>query len=738
MKQRILLFCLSLFLLGEIQAQSCGTPELSESAFKALPYYGNNAFLQHYADSLAGVFNSPANRIEGSPEVWYRVPVQFWIYTWQGQNSFNTDEVGINKRLKTMIWDLNNAMQKNNTHIRFYMFCPRFFEDEKAAIENSNITHLTNISTWNNTPQALNCHIINNIPFASGMWHPITNALFIHQVFISDAISGFGETGGNGNSTFIHEVGHWLGLNHTHAYNSFPCLKEPVSRGVFSSVCTFGAEVRHCDIRGDGLCDTPADPNIGDHDNDVRENCNWITNLKDDRGDYFAPDTRNYMSYGRSECLSYFSTQQRQVMLLGINLQRDRLDNDFTLTTNNDFDTFEPDNNAPSASLIRFNETQIRSFSNIGSCEDDDDWVKFAYPVSQVALEDMVLELENVDGYQNPVSEIEFWDAGSGALSPVAVTRLNYTQIVNNPTKISYIIPCTLPTNRTYLFRVVRNGNQTGRYKLTLKKKVTQVFGDRLLCGNIPKTFTLTDVPAGATFNWIVSRGITIVSGQGTPQLTVVANGSGTGFITPNLMGCGNTLTLPRIDVVMGVTDIFPINYTATPYVGQTITFTIQKPEPLNRDAYSYQLFVIPQSSNQFYNWSLVSYVDTGTHIEMSVKVGLGSAEIAMEVNSCNQIVARPNIYVEGIPDPNCYYGFRVSPNPAKDFISITRNAPEPCIGLRTYQGKLYNKYSKLIWQGEIKEDIQIDARKLPDDVYFLHLTDEKGNTQKQQIIVSK
>jgi hypothetical protein len=217
-----------------------------------------------------------------------------------------------------------------------------------------------------------------------------------------------------------------------------------------------------------------------------------------------------------------------------------------------------------------------------------------------------------------------------------------------------------------------------------------------------------------------------------------VANSAGSGFITPFIFGCGNTLQLPQINLIMGVSQVFPVTFTATPTVGQTITFTIQKPLPLNVDAYTYQLFVNPQSINQYYNWSLLSYVDTGTHIEMSVRVGLGSAEIGMEVNSCNQIVARPNIYVEGIPDPNCYYGLRVSPNPTKDFISISRTSPEPCIGLRTYQGKLYNKFNKIVWQGEIKEDIQIDARRLPNDVYFLHLVDEKGNTQKQQIILNK
>jgi hypothetical protein len=228
------------------------------------------------------------------------------------------------------------------------------------------------------------------------------------------------------------------------------------------------------------------------------------------------------------------------------------------------------------------------------------------------------------------------------------------------------------------------------------------------------------------------------VSGQGTSQLTVVANNAGSGEIRPFVFGCANALPLPTIPIIMGVSEIFPINFTATPIVGQVITFTIQKPEPLNRDAYTYQLFVTPQSSNQFYNWSLMSYVDTGTHIEMYVRVGLGSAEIAMEVNSCNQIVARPNIYVEGIPDPNCYYGFRVSPNPTKDFISIARFSPEPCLALRTYQGVLYNKFNKVIWKGEVKEDVQIDARRLPNDVYFLHITDDKGKIERQQIILNK
>jgi Secretion system C-terminal sorting domain len=738
MKKIILLFFLCCCLIGRIQAQSCGTSEPTESEFKALPYYGNNAFLQHYVDSLTTVFNNPANRVEGRAEgVWYRVPIQFWIYTWNGQNSLNLTNIETDKTLKAMMWHLNDAMQRNQIPIRFYMLCPRFFADERATIGETNFQYLTAISTVNKNPQALNCHILNNIPFASGMWHPTTNAIFVDRFFTTNTIASYGEGNGGENGTFVHEVGHWLGLNHTHAYDGFPCLKEPVNRGIFSSFCTLGVPIRQCEFRGDGLCDTPADPNLSKHRNDIN-NCNWMINLRDDRGDFYLPDTRNYMSYNADVCLNRFTPQQRAVMLLGIRIQQDRLGNNFDVNQNNNFDTYEPDNVAPMASLLRFNEPQIHSFSEVGSCEDDDDWVKFIYPQNEVSLEEMILELENVDGYNNPVSEIEFWNGGVGlTVAPTLLNRGDYAQIVNTPTKITYVIPCNIATNRTYLFRIVRNGNQTGRYKITLKRKNPSIQGNDVICGNT--SFNMLEIPTGANVFWNTSANISPRSGGGNIA-NITPTMGGDAWITFTVISCGNQRVF-RKNFYSGL----PV-YSSITVSGSLVSI----------DGASFQTFpegnhTLQISANNSVIVRRTRYVGTtasptqtcGSPCTFTLRRGEYQVFSIQSTNSCGTayatvIVAAPNVTptilarvantssIEEKP-------LKIYPNPVAQELFIENAANHQEIAL-------YDKFGKKIWEWNKKGEgvIQVSTQKIPNGVYFLHMTDEQGNTQKQQIIINK
>ena len=94
-------------------------------------------------------------------------------------------------------------------------------------------------------------------------------------------------------STFAHELGHYFGLFHTH------------------SQAGQGAELvdgSNCDVAGDYLCDTPADPQLGS--GNVNSNCIYTGNERDDNGDLYEPDPKNVMSYSRKSCRDYFSPEQ--------------------------------------------------------------------------------------------------------------------------------------------------------------------------------------------------------------------------------------------------------------------------------------------------------------------------------------------------------------------------------------------------------------------------------------------
>ena len=93
-----------------------------------------------------------------------------------------------------------------------------------------------------------------------------------------------------------HEIGHFYGLYHTHE-------------------SSFGSELvrrLNCEIAGDLLCDTPADPllnisNVVD--------CRYLGDEVDPEGETFRPDTKNIMSYAPESCRSIFSFQQLARMM---------------------------------------------------------------------------------------------------------------------------------------------------------------------------------------------------------------------------------------------------------------------------------------------------------------------------------------------------------------------------------------------------------------------------------------
>jgi len=132
-------------------------------------------------------------------------------------------------------------------------------------------------------------------------------------------------------NTLAHEIGHALGLNHTHDY-------------LFESELVDGS---NCTFAGDMLCDTPADPNLITPGLVVQP-CAYVGTITDANGDLYAPMLSNVMSY--SPCLvDSFSHDQGALMRyyadsIWIHLQRA-----VTPATITPFDTRLCDNAGPIA-----------------------------------------------------------------------------------------------------------------------------------------------------------------------------------------------------------------------------------------------------------------------------------------------------------------------------------------------------------------------------------------------------
>ncbi len=90
-------------------------------------------------------------------------------------------------------------------------------------------------------------------------------------------------------STLAHELGHYFGVYHTHSFGDEL------------------ADGSNCDLAGDLLCDTPADPNLS---GEVTNFCTYDGTDLDDNGDPYNPDVSNVMSYSRKVCRNTFTQGQ--------------------------------------------------------------------------------------------------------------------------------------------------------------------------------------------------------------------------------------------------------------------------------------------------------------------------------------------------------------------------------------------------------------------------------------------
>jgi len=94
-----------------------------------------------------------------------------------------------------------------------------------------------------------------------------------------------------GTSVLSHEVGHCLGLFHTHC-----------GRGCRDYLnCAESIDGSNCSTCGDLICDTPADPCLSGN---VTPNCIYIGDPS------FSPDVHNIMSYAPPSCLNHLTVGQ--------------------------------------------------------------------------------------------------------------------------------------------------------------------------------------------------------------------------------------------------------------------------------------------------------------------------------------------------------------------------------------------------------------------------------------------
>lgn len=97
---------------------------------------------------------------------------------------------------------------------------------------------------------------------------------------------------------FLHEVGHYFGLYHTHGKTNNGTTDELVNG-------------TNCLTAGDDVCDTPADPNLLGL---VTSTCGYAGTVLDANNQPYAPSVANHMSYAKPSCRNQFSVGQMNRM----------------------------------------------------------------------------------------------------------------------------------------------------------------------------------------------------------------------------------------------------------------------------------------------------------------------------------------------------------------------------------------------------------------------------------------
>ncbi len=133
------------------------------------------------------------------------------------------------------------------------------------------------------------------------------------------------------------------------------------------------------------------------------------------------------------------------------------------------------------------------------------------------------------------------------------------------------------------------------RRRSTLQPIIPSVSNYIASCDNVtPLTFTAPGLSCGTNFNWNVGNGWTILSGQGTSQITVRPNGTSGTSINVSAIACGNTLNYP----------VFNIDFTNQ--IGR-LRFTNTQPLQCAATSRTYSVVSNFGSPNSFV-WTLTGY----------------------------------------------------------------------------------------------------------------------------------
>jgi hypothetical protein len=221
----------------------------------------------------------------GEPEPPYYIPIAAHII----RHSDGTGGLP-ESRLADAIDDAN--FHYASVEMIFYRLGDIDYIDSDEWYSTETLEEIDQMRTTNLVPDAVNIYFTENLDSEFGSLCGISAFTFSDVQSIALRNSCTANPAGLGNhSTFSHEVGHYFDLFHTH--ETF-----------------YGAELvdgSNCDVAGDLVCDTPADPTLSG--GNVSTECLYTGSAVDGNGDPYEPDPTQLMSYSLKHCRDNFTTE---------------------------------------------------------------------------------------------------------------------------------------------------------------------------------------------------------------------------------------------------------------------------------------------------------------------------------------------------------------------------------------------------------------------------------------------
>lgn len=747
----------SRLLPGSITSDSefdCLTEEMTDDEFFAQPWIGNNQYLNNLLNSQNfPPGGGPHHRgVEPTTLIRYKIPVQFWVYR------SDAGQGGITEfRLQQLIDELNNDNRASNTGFRFYMI------DNVNVIDNSNLTTMNgigNIGNWISgryNPAAMNVHVVDEISGATaGLMTIFPNKAIIIR---NDLVFPSQHPTLRRTSTMVHEAGHFFGLSHTFRgqfWRGSPvqnCHCEPIDHSRTFSIptgCPAGmfSGKKKCEVAGDGLCDTPADPQIKRGDfNENNLDCAYINqDERDIYGDsYFAPPPgnlpppiRNIMAYGAPGCRTEITRDQIGVMHHNVSVSDINPRSNFsnkTLWSNPNivFDIFEPDRTVATAREITLNEYQDHTlYKQFETNQANDvDWLFFRVPPE-----------ENGKFYTLKTRKNSIYND--------ADTKLTLYSVTGNPGE--WVLGAALTTDSGSggnNYAVVSQTLSTGTYAVKVENETLSQFGDYSIgmyncadpelvhvtgpdniCNSGSFGFTVHGIPSGIGVVWTKSSSVDFVSISGSTYSVVGNASASSGWVSAKT--CNGTIVATK-SFSIGVVPNNQLSVTGDQFAcpGEQVEYrAAQAPQ-----GYTYDWHYPTSNGWQF--------VDGDNNINLTLIAGTQSAAISYSlVSSCGTSTASTPFWTTV---NSCFGRMAVYPNPATE--ELTVELPDDGDGTESKKIRknrdsdvvLYDKEQREVYKTKMngQRSVRIPLHNLPDGTYYIGVVNKEA-IERRQIVIKK